>query len=482
MSMKRMQRATILLGLAALSAPATGCALDGAAESDPDLEVSEGNGGRAIESPPLSPILTSIETARAIDRARQRDGGKPDRGARAGSAGRAAAAPMGGGPITVQGRVLQLPGSKASFLPVAIIGQGAALADANGNFTIPNVTTPYDVVIGYHDASGTSMVLYQGLTRADPRLIAFVRTDRSAMVAGTVSGGAGYPLPPDHETMMSLSTDHGSGAGGAAADPTTGDYDLFADWTFARTTTAHLTAVQYEVDGSGLLSNATGAAAMNFPISNGAAVVMPVALPPAMTTTIEGSYTYPAGYTFGGKGMYVESPSFGLLSLPASPVDSGLFSLNAPVVAGRSSMLAILALSPLDSSTYVLARDIPPGTVDLDLEVPEAVHTLFPFDGSTGVTYTTPFMTTDFTVGVHIFSFSSASGPTYYVMSADPVAHIPDLSSFAVFLPPSTAYTMSVIGIGPFADLDDFTGPTAPLPSPLLYLSGATSINFTTAP
>lgn len=478
MTMKRMKRATILLGLAALGAPATGCAVDLATDSDPDLEVSAGNGERAIKSAPLSPILTSIESTRAIDRARQRDPRDQDR---TGRAERAGAAAIPGGTITVQGRVLQLPGAKVSFLPVAIIGQGAALADADGDFTIHNVRTPYDIVIGYSDGSNTTMVLYEGLTRPDPRLIAFVGLDRSASVEGTVSGGPGYPLPADHDTQMSLSTDHGSG-GGSGADPTTGDYNLFASWTFAASTTAHLTAVQYELDGTGLVNNFTGADAMDFPISDGAAVVMPVPLPPAMTTTIEGSYTYPAGYTFGSKGMYVESPSFGLIGLPASPVDNGLFSLNGPVIAGRSNMLGVLVSSPLDSVSYALARNVPPGTVDLELEVPEAIHTLFPFDGSTGVTHSTPFLTTDFVEGVHIFSFSSGSGPTFYVMSEDPVAHIPDLSQFAVSLPPSTPYTMSVIGIGPFADLDDFAGPTAPLPSPVLYLTGATNVDFTTAP
>jgi hypothetical protein len=488
MPMKRIERAAILLGLATLGAPATGCALDPA--MDTDLEASEAIGERAIKGAHLSPIAKSVETTRAIDRARQGDRQRDERkGRRVEAPGSGAdqadrvgpAAPLGGGPITVTGRVLQLPGAEVSFLPVAIIGQGAALADADGDFTIHNVTTPYDIVVGFSDGTDTTMVLYEGLTRPDPRLIAFVTYDRSATMDGTVSGGAGYPLPADHDTSMQLSTDHGSGGGGAV-DPTTGDYALITDWTFAASTNAYLTAVQYELDGSGLVNNYTGSTAMDFPISDGAAVVMPLPLAPTKTTVIEGRYSYPPGYIFGGTFNWIEAPSFGLIPMPGSPVDNGLISLNAPIIAGRSNMVGALAVSALDSISFGLARNVAPGTSDVDLEVPEGIHTLFPFDGSTGITHATPFLVTDYSVGVHIFTFSSASGPTFYVMSDDPVASIPDLSQFAVFLPPSTAYSLSVLGLGPFADLDDFAGPTAPLPSPVLYLAQAPTIDFTTAP
>ena len=38
------------------------------------------------------------------------------------------------------------------------------------------------------------------------------------------------------------------------------------------------------------------------------------------------------------------------------------------------------------------------------------------------------------------------------------------------------------LGLGPFDDVDDFAGPTGPLPSPELIIVSAPFVDFTTAP
>jgi hypothetical protein len=126
---------------------------------------------------------------------------------------------------------------------------------------------------------------------------------------------------------------------------------------------------------------------------------------------------------------------------------------------------------------------IAPGTEDLAIDLPEAPDIISPPDRATDVDHDTPFVATDFAAGVHLFQFTgSATEPSFTVVSSDPVARIPDLSEIGASLPPSAHYRLELIGLGPFADVDDFAGPTAPLPSPELIIVTAPLLRFTTAP
>jgi hypothetical protein len=461
----------IIIGLIALGALGSACA---AAEGGEEPDVDDGAViEQAVQPVPLPPLVQAIETARALDRSAGIDAEED---------GTEAVALLGGGPITVSGRVLQLPGASVSSLPVAIIGQGAVLTDDMGNFTIPDVTPPYDIVVGFHDSSTTTMVLYAGLVRPDPRLLGFVNTEFSATVDGTVSGGVGYPEPPSHASHVAISTEAGSGFA-VDVDPLTGAYFQSPSWAFDDSTIAHLTAVQYQTNAAGLASNFTGAETGQFPLSDGASVVVPAPLLPVATTTLSGTYTVPPGYTFRAKHLNIETPNFALITLPADPVNSGTFALNAPVIADRSNMLVLSADSPGGGISQFARRAIPPGTSGLAIDMAEAVDFIFPFDGSTGIDHDTMFLTTEFPEGVYLFQFSGSSpSPSFVVVTDDPAATIPDLSVYGVSLPPSASYFVSVVGLGRFADLEEFAGPTGPLPSPELILTSSAAINVTTAP
>jgi len=385
--------------------------------------------------------------------------------------------------ITLQGRVLQLTGGGVSFLPVAVLGQGAALTDAEGNFTIPNVTTPYDIATGFSDGTQISMVLYKGLHRSDPRLVATVTSsDFSAQLSGTVSGGAGYPEPPGHRTLLNVTTDFGN-TGGPGVDPTTGAFTHLATWPVAPSTTGYLTAIQFAEDAAGHASQFTGAATAELGLVDGGSIVQPVPLQPVPTTTLAGSYTYPAGYSFGSKQALVEAPTLALLFLPDDNLDNGSFSLAAPVIGERSNAVLISAFSPTGGVSQVLRRNLAPGTSRLRIELPNALDLIFPFSGSTGIDHDTLFLTTEFERGIYFYQFFSGApgAPDFTVVTGEPVAQIPDLSSLGAALPASTIYSMAITGIGAFADVDGFAGPTGPLPSELI-LAASPSISFSTAP
>ena len=106
-----------------------------------------------------------------------------------------------------------------------------------------------------------------------------------------------------------------------------------------------------------------------------------------------------------------------------------------------------------------------------------------PADRATGVDYDTIFRSTALEDGVYLFQFSGGeSDPSFVVVSSDPVAQIPDLSALGVPLPRSAFYGLNLSGIGPFKDVNKFTGPTGPWPSPELIIVTGPDFRFTTAP
>ena len=456
----------IIVGVAALVGPVAGC----------EVELDSGDDeARPIASEDalvIPGIVRAIEGARALDRSR----GLAARENAPAAIGEVAAT------ITVSGRVLQLDGSDVSFVSVAIPGQGAALTDAAGNFTIPNVTTPYDIVVALHQEGETSAIVYRGLTRPDPRLIGFPGKGFTAELSGTVSGGAGFPLPADQQTLLGVFTDLREVGVAPIVDPTTGAYSQTVGWGYRPTTSAHFIGLQFRLNGSGQVTSFTGAATGAFTLTDGGAVVLPITLGPVATTTIAGTYSLPDDYTFLVKVSATESGSFDALGIVTDTVDTGTFSFAAPVIAGQSNLVLIGGSSPTGSSVQMYRRSIPAGATGIAIDAPRAADMIFPFEGAVDVDHDTTFLTTDFPEGIFLFQwFGRAGDPTFTLVSAEPVARIPDLSSLGISLPPSTSYSFAPVELGPFTGMDDFTAPTGPLPSPDLIIANTNGINFTTS-
>jgi hypothetical protein len=458
--------------LLALSLLASACTLaEDLDDGDADEEVAT--------HPQPGALARAIEATRAVDIARVMASGQGLR-SRSGAAAPPAAAP--GAIITVSGTVLPLEGTTVSFLPVAILGQGAALTDATGNFTIPNVTTPYDIVVGFDSGTKSTFIVYQGLLRPDPRLIGLIGDQYSTTISGTVSGGAGYPEPAAHRSAIHVAADSGL-ADTAVVHPVTGAYSLGASWDATPSTTVYLTAIQYQVDGSGMPTTFTGGRVAKLSVTDAAPLTAPVALGGIRTATVSGTYSHPPGYAFDGKEVDVESVGFFLVPLPTSIVDDGAFSLAAPVLSDRSLAVLTGATSPLGSRAVVMRRGVPPGTTGLDLVVPEAPAVIFPFDGAAGVDHSTQFLSEPFPEGIRIYQFVSAgTDPNFFVVSDQDTVEIPDLTALGAALPASASYSFGFTGLGPFADLEEFAGPAGPLPGPEVIIVTAPFIAFTTAP
>ncbi len=71
--------------------------------------------------------------------------------------------------ITVTGKVITVIKLPISNSPVVITGRPATTTDANGSFTVTDVTVPYDVTVVMSDLKVG--ITYRGLSRSDPTLV-----------------------------------------------------------------------------------------------------------------------------------------------------------------------------------------------------------------------------------------------------------------------------------------------------------------------
>ena len=88
-----------------------------------------------------------------------------------------------------------------------------------------------------------------------------------------------------------------------------------------------------------------------------------------------------------------------------------------------------------------------------------------PADGASGVSPGTEFRWSAFAGGIHLVVFDGqGASPSYYVVTRETSTRIPDLTALGAAFPAGAFYDWFVVGIGPFASVDDFTGTGTLLP------------------
>ena len=110
-------------------------------------------------------------------------------GCKSNSTGPAGGGGGAGSVVTVSGKVISQNGQAVAGVPVLVAGKVSTNTDANGNFSIANVTTPYDINVV--DATNKQALVYKGLNRTDPTLVflgSSPGTARHGTINGTMSG------------------------------------------------------------------------------------------------------------------------------------------------------------------------------------------------------------------------------------------------------------------------------------------------------
>jgi hypothetical protein len=88
---------------------------------------------------------------------------------------------------------VNLDGLPVIGLAAVIAGHPAVNVDSTGQFSIADVTAPYDLILV--DGAAQHATVYRGLTRADPTIVvsdAQPVSSNSATISSTVTGGH-YP-------------------------------------------------------------------------------------------------------------------------------------------------------------------------------------------------------------------------------------------------------------------------------------------------
>jgi hypothetical protein len=157
-----------------------------------------------------------------------------------------------GGVVTVTGKVVGQNGQPVAGVPVVVTGKASTNSDAGGNFSIANVTTPYDISVV--DAVNKAAILYKGLTRTDPTLLALGSTggtSHTGSISGKISGGTFTPNQGANDvTNVVFASPEVTHEVSTAVSGTFGPFTL--NWFGPTATTGTLYALQFTADAGGL--------------------------------------------------------------------------------------------------------------------------------------------------------------------------------------------------------------------------------------
>jgi hypothetical protein len=361
--------------------------------------------------------------------------------------------------ITVTGKVVGPTGQPVIGIPVFVGTLPSVVSDVNGGFTIPNVTTPYTITAV--DGLQKMGIVFIGLTRSDPVLTFFLTpsgTALSATVSGTISGGASYPEPASHKTLVAFVSPEI--ASGTTVNTTTGTYTTSPSWFGPTTTTGTIHALQWQFDAGNLPVTFKGyGTKASVALSNsGVFAAQNIAMSPISQSSVSGSVTPPVGYTVSSKSVVVSLGTTGGITILSDATSTTTFTYNTPNVPSATLRLsAVASKSPYQASAFKVG--VPVNGTNQAITIPAAPEYSLPIAAATGVTDTTRFAWTAFANGVHLVLFSGGAGqPVYQVVTSETSTKIPKLNSVGLVLPAAAAYSWRIIGIAPFSSIDQAAG------------------------
>jgi len=393
--------------------------------------------------------------------------------------------------ITVSGKVVGINLQPAASVPVVISGQAPVTTDANGNFTVSGVTTPYDatVVVGAQKLG----LVYKGLTRSDPTLFFFnftPGTNNTATLSGTISGGDGFPQPATDRSNVVFGSPEASRT--FTPNTTTGAYGPSSvTWFGPASTTGTIYALQWQVDGAGLPVAYKGfGSKASVTLSNGGTFAgQNVTMGSVAGSSISGSVSTPSGYTLLSKSLSVNFATNAILGLLNDSTSATSFTYITPNISGATLQLQASAQKAAISTVLGFKPGLAANASGVSLTLPAGPELSLPVNAATGVTTSTNFTWTPFSGGVHLVLILGPAGqPKYYILTTGSNATIPDLTSLGLGLPTATNYSWAVYGFAPFASIDAAAGANGFLGGLTGSITGDTFVGvsgaftFTTAP
>jgi hypothetical protein len=368
-----------------------------------------------------------------------------------------------GAVVTVTGKVVGANGQAVASVPVVVPGKPSTNSDAGGNFSIANVTTPYDISVV--DATNKTALVYKGLTRTDPTLISLGSspgTSHTGSISGKISGGEFTPNQPAADiTRVAFASTETNGSTNTVANGTFGAITL--SWYGPTATTGSLYALQFAADVAGLpvASGYKGYGVRSgIAVNDGSALTNQFdTLQTVTTSQFTGTVTAPSGYTLAAKLVYARVSSSAAISLFTDASANTALSYFTPGIPGATLLLGAEATKATGGTAITWKTGLAMGATGVPVNIVTPPEVSLPVNAATGVDTTVTFSWTAMAGGVHLVVFTgTGSTPTYYVLTAGTSATIPNMKPFGLGLPAATAYKWQIYGFGPFGSVDAAAG------------------------
>ena len=385
-----------------------------------------------------------------------------------------------GGTITVTGKVIGTNKQPQSGVPIIVVGTTipSVNTDANGSFTIANVTTPYTIAVV--DAANKQSLIYRGLTRSDPTLVWLnlaIGTQHSASLTGNIFPSGNYPEPSGTRSRVAFGSPEGASSSGVNA--TTGAYSVSVGWYGPTTTTGTLYALQWTYNTSTSLPTGYNGYGARSGIALLDATTNPNGndtMSAVSTATLAGNVTVASGYTLAQKSLSVIFANNAAISLFTDASAAAAFSYTTPSITGATMYLTAIATKAPNVS-YAFKVGLAPGASGVAVTLPPSPELSLPIDATTGVTNHSLFSWTSVPNSVHLLVLNPGGGsPRYIVLTTAAADSIPNMSTAGLGLPTSVSYSWQVYAFGPFANADAAAGPAGFLGG---YVGVAASDAFT---
>ena len=382
--------------------------------------------------------------------------------------------------ITVGGTVRNGLGNVIAGVDVSI-GATNATTDANGAFSISNVTAPYTAIVR---PTPTTKHEFVGLTRADPNLVLFgfeggAPLSGSSTVSGTLSGGAGFPNPANHVTGV-IFGNSGDGSGFASLLATQGPtYSFSAKWTGSSTQSGTLYALQCKLNPAvvTLCDSFPGWAKKSVTLTNGLpSAGNNLALAAVTESAITANLTLPSGVTLTLKRLFLSVGAKSIFLLDSDPSANLSSTYKTPAV-GQTLGFVVDAKKGSQSVLWQKAG-LQPNEI-VNVSVPNPVGVSSPAIGGSGVSKTPSIAWSTVSNSIYLLAFGD--GATTTVVYTKTPNHTASLNG-------NTKYTWVVSSVGPFATLDEFAGNRYITGYPLagydqtFFNTTSETANFTTVP
>src|SRR5215813_11184764 len=198
--------------------------------------------------------------------------------------------------ITVTGKLLDFSGGPGAFMPVMVAGKVTS-SDANGNFTMVDVTSPYELVVLQPTIKYAQV--FEGVTRKDPIVLVYQpssSTPKKASLVVNFSGtGTGYGLMD-----VSNPVNANGGVTGSVATPGT-SYSQDLQWTGPSSFEGNVCAILYKnVNGVATAINAFGEED-RVSLRDGQTTTVGVNMAAVQSKAVSGTVTVPTGFTLNYK-------------------------------------------------------------------------------------------------------------------------------------------------------------------------------------